>query len=124
MKAFEHFYRIPVSYLFPQKSNTAHILNLVLPPKLSSVHYNLMRLAAMFIVDVLPLADQSRKLVVSKFMARNSIEFVEDLYLSKSFDGKRVLRETAGASIPHRLIDARIIGGKLDVHAINRALTG
>jgi len=98
------------------------ILHLVLPTKLSSVHHNLMRLAAMFIVDVLPLADQSRKLVVSEFMARNSIEFVEDLYLSKSFDGKKVLRETAGASVGQRLIDARTKGGKLDVPAINRAL--
>jgi len=100
------------------------ILNLVLPAKLSSVHHNLMRLAAMFIVDVLPLADQSRKLVVSEFMARNSIEFVEDLYLSKSFDGKKVLRETAGSSVGQRLLDARSKGGKLDVTAINRALTG
>ena len=100
------------------------ILNLVLPAKLSSVHHNLMRLAAMFIVDVLPLADQSRKLVVSEFMARNSIEFVEDLYLSKSFDGKKVLRETAGSSVGQRLLDARSKGGKLDVTAINRTLTG
>ena len=100
------------------------ILNLVLPAKLSNVHHNLMRLAAMFIVDVLPLADQSRKRVVSEFMARNSIEFVEDLYLSKSFDGKKVLRETAGSSVGQRLLDARSKGGKLDVTAINRALTG
>lgn len=100
------------------------ILHLVLPPDFVSVHHNIMRLVGMFVVDVLAIADEERKAVVSEFMTRNTIEFVEDLYQSKAFDGRKILKQVAGDDVGGRLLAARAKNGKLTLESINKALSG
>jgi hypothetical protein len=102
--------------------NNGQILHLVLPPDLTSIHHNLMRLAGMFLVDVVPLADESRKQKISEFMARNTIAFIEDLYTSKAFDGKKILKDLVGDAVGESLLSSRKKDGPLSVEAIDKIL--